>query len=57
MCMCTLSAFRASFVNTTTQMQKFVGLEQLNAMKVASLRDLLKTERVDTSGTKSELVS
>ena len=40
-----------------TQMQKYLSLEQLNAMKAASLRDVLKTERVDTSGVKSELVS
>jgi len=38
-------------------MQKLLSKEQLNAMKVAFLRDLCGTEGVDTSGARSELVS
>jgi hypothetical protein len=38
-------------------MQKLLSKEQLNAMKVAFLRDLCGTEGVDTFGARSELVS
>ena len=37
-------------------MQKLIGLKQLRAMKIASLRDFCKTEGVLTSGDKSDLV-
>ena len=39
----------------TKQMQKLLSTQQLNAMKVTSLRDLCKTEGILTTGTKSEL--
>jgi hypothetical protein len=37
-------------------MQKLIAEEQLNAMKIASLRDLCKTEGVLTSGNRSDLM-
>ena len=37
-------------------MQRLLGTNELNAMQVASLRDLCKVEGVVTLGTKSELV-
>jgi hypothetical protein len=37
-------------------MQKFITEEQLNAMKIASLRDLCKTEGVLISGNRSVLM-
>ena len=38
-------------------MQKLLSTAQLNAMKVAFLRDLCETEGVETTGPRSELVS